>query len=145
MKNCTYIPTFRFKGGKLCIFGQEEVTVITGWPDLKAVTKKASAKRWNAYWPYFRLILPYRRPARASNTNSTQQLPEEIKHCVFPRPPLPGENNCVVPLRSAADLIEEGRVQSNCVASYAKQVEHGGIFIYRVIFPERATVSIVRN
>lgn len=370
MKQSRYNPGFRFKDGKLFIFHEEEVTVITGWPELNAVSKTALAKRWRAYWPYFRLIQPYRRPVAPKAKTEAQQLtfdlgigasidpaterkraldsfrfsfpkpiaasverflceqwailhllkddpnavdlvsthpaigfllaqhckgqikgrsdlprfshikqkvlahkfgfpetdaavnilrkvppeslnsrrliqlrtalanpeiqknlshlevinagvielvgdpelwrqtaprllqevaghraenyraetaeslhqilimertvrpgrcstfqsrerlqkfhdeltleycrraPEEVKNCVFPRPPLPGATNCIVPLRSPADLIEEGRMQSNCVASYAKQVEDGDIFIYRVLFPERATLSIVRH
>lgn len=100
------------------------------------------------------------RPGRSSIFQSRDQLqrvhdeltiefsrraPEKVKNCVFPRPPLPGVANCIVPLRTPADLIEEGNVQSNCVASYAKRVEGGDIFIYRVLYPERATLSIVRG
>lgn len=43
------------------------------------------------------------------------------------------------------DLIHEGNVQNNCVATYAERVQHRGIFIYRVMKPERATLSIVRS
>jgi hypothetical protein len=74
-----------------------------------------------------------------------RRAPEQARNCVFPRPPLPGVDNCIVPLCTPADLVEEGEGQSNCVASYAKRVEGGGIFIYRVLFPERATLSIVRG
>jgi hypothetical protein len=62
----------------------------------------------------------------------------------LPRPPLRGTPE-IVPLRTVAELIEEGRTQSNCVATYAERVQRGGIFIYRVLKPERATLSIVRN
>ena len=372
MNNSAFIPGFRFKDGKLCIFREREVTAINSWPDLTAVTKLASSKKWRAYWPTFRLIYPYRRfvPQPAKQKESQEQLsfalemraytdhaaerkrafdsfrfsfpkdiasaverfpseqwsilhllkgdpqaiglvsthpaiafllahhfigrfhgqgecprfshlkqrvlarhfgfpateavvnilkkvpaesvslrrfgqlrtalsnpeiqktlshlkvvnagvielagdpelrrrssprllrevsehlaenyradtaeslhqilvmqqtirtggrsifqsrdqllrvhdelalefsrsaPAMIKDCVFPRPPLPGVANCIIPLRTPAELVEEGNAQCNCVASYAKRVEGGDIFIYRVLFPERATLSIVRG
>jgi hypothetical protein len=74
-----------------------------------------------------------------------QKAPAAIKACVFPRPPLPGAANCIIPLRTPADLLEEGDAQDNCVATYAKRVEDGDVFIYRVLFPERATLSVVRG
>jgi hypothetical protein len=74
-----------------------------------------------------------------------QSAPEAIHGCVFPRPPLPGAANCIVPLRTPADLLEEGDAQDNCVAGYAKRVESGDVFIYRVLYPERATLSVVRG
>lgn len=372
MNNGHFIPGFRFKDGKLCIFREREVTVINAWPDLTAITKPASSKKWRAYWPTFRLIHPYRRfvpqsakakesqeqlslaldmrgctnhaaerklafdsfrfsfpkdianaverfpseqwsilhllkndpqaidlvsthpavafllahhfigrfhgrgehhrfshlkqrvlarhfgfsatdavvnilkkvpqesvslrrlgqlrtalrdpeiqkilshlevvnagvielvgdpefwrqssprllrevsghlvekyradtaeslhqilvmqqtvsPGQRSTFQSREQLlrvhdelvlefcrraPETVKNCAFPRPPLPGVANCIVPLRTPVELMEEGKAQSNCVASYAKRVEGGDIFIYRVRFPERATLSVVRG
>jgi hypothetical protein len=74
-----------------------------------------------------------------------QNAPAAIKACVFPRPPLPGAANCIIPLRSPADLLDEGDAQDNCVATYAKRVEDGEVFIYRILFPERATLSVVRG
>jgi hypothetical protein len=53
--------------------------------------------------------------------------------------------NCIVPIRTFVELIEEGRAQSNCVSIYAKRIESGNVFIYRVFYPERATVSVVKN
>jgi hypothetical protein len=61
----------------------------------------------------------------------------------FPRPPIPGTED-IVPLRAPRALIEEGRQQDNCVATYAERVAAGDTFIYRVLRPERATLSIVR-
>jgi hypothetical protein len=43
------------------------------------------------------------------------------------------------------ELIHEGNAQNNCVATYAERVQHRCIFIYRVLKPERATLSIVRS
>jgi hypothetical protein len=62
----------------------------------------------------------------------------------FPKPPLPGTPE-IVPLRTAADLVEEGEHQHNCVGSYGRYVERGTTYIYRVLKPTRATLSIVRG
>jgi hypothetical protein len=63
----------------------------------------------------------------------------------FRRPPVPGVKGKIVPLQSPEQLIEEGEAQGNCVASYAASVAAGGTFIYRVLEPERATLSVVRE
>ena len=36
-------------------------------------------------------------------------------------------------------------MQGNCVASYASRVREGNTYIYRVLHPERATLSLVRR
>lgn len=63
----------------------------------------------------------------------------------FPRPPLPGIPRCIEPLCNPRDLQEEGAVQRHCVATYAQRVASGGWFIYRVLAPDRATLSICRG
>ena len=60
----------------------------------------------------------------------------------FPPPPLPGTDT-IVPLTSGTDLIEEGKMMSNCVATYEVNVRRGHCYIYRVLAPTRATLSIV--
>ena len=62
----------------------------------------------------------------------------------FPRPPLRGTAD-IVPIGTVEDLIEEGRTQNNCVATYAERIQARHTFIYRVLKPERATLSIVRG
>lgn len=55
-------PGFRFKDGKLYIFGEdEEVMVIESWPELRAVRKRADERAWKEFAPVFRLVHPYRR------------------------------------------------------------------------------------
>jgi hypothetical protein len=61
----------------------------------------------------------------------------------FPPPPIPG-NMAIKPLQSPAALVREGTEQSNCVGSYAARVAAGNTYIYQVLAPERATLSIVR-
>lgn len=62
----------------------------------------------------------------------------------FPPPPIPGTQT-ILPIIAPIDLREEGSKQHNCVASYADRVAEGKIYMYRVIHPERATLSIVRG
>jgi hypothetical protein len=72
----------------------------------------------------------------------TQFLKREQEEKILPAPPLPGSPE-IVPLTSADDLVQEGRDQHNCVGGYTKWVHDGNGYIYRVLAPERATLSIV--
>ena len=63
----------------------------------------------------------------------------------LPLPPLPGLPGKIIPLRSQAELLAEGRAQKNCVASYSNRVIAGQCFIYSVRHPSRATLSITRR
>lgn len=69
---------------------------------------------------------------------------DRILSCRFGRPPIPGTSE-IVPLTSPAALIAEGEAQRNCVATYALRVESRSTYIYRVLKPERATLSLVRG
>jgi PcfJ-like protein len=71
-----------------------------------------------------------------------RQKNPRLREFRLPRPPLRGTPD-IVPICTVEDLIHEGTVQNNCVATYAERVQHRGIFIYRVLKPERATLSIV--
>ena len=62
----------------------------------------------------------------------------------FPEPPLPGTQD-IVPLTNPRDLINEGVSQKNCVATYASKVSRGRVYIYKVLLPERATLSLARR
>jgi hypothetical protein len=79
-----------------------------------------------------------------------EQVVEDLKHYTgraraadFPAGP-PG-TEAIVPLLSTADLILEGRAQHNCVASYASLARRGQVALYRVLAPERATLSLSRQ
>lgn len=63
----------------------------------------------------------------------------------FTPPPIPGIAGQIEPITSPSDLVDEGEYQGNCVASYAGRVRDGSTYIYRVLHPERATLSIVRR
>jgi hypothetical protein len=71
----------------------------------------------------------------------------------IPPPPLTG-TEAIIPLTTMTDFYEEGREQGNCVVSYASRVsasagdaqhEQAGLYVYRVLWPERATLSISRR
>ncbi|MCP5540298.1 MAG: PcfJ domain-containing protein [Akkermansiaceae bacterium] len=66
-------------------------------------------------------------------------------HENFRLPPVPGLRAAIEPLQSPEALIDEGEEQHNCVASYAAKVVRGAAFLYRVLKPQRATLSLVRG
>jgi len=72
------------------------------------------------------------------------RLPQTKHDESFPDPPFPG-NQHVVPLTTRDQLQTEGRVQANCVASYFQRVKNGSLYIYRVLWPERCTLSIAKR
>lgn len=82
-----------------------------------------------------RAVTEFNRPPQLRQTNPT--LP-------FPPPPLSGTAS-IVPLTTLKDLQEEGRRQSNCVGSYEAAVRCGACYIYRVLKPARATLSITHS
>lgn len=50
-----------------------------------------------------------------------------------------------MPITSTGVLCDEGAGQRNCVASYASQIRQKRVFVYQVLAPSRATLSIVRR
>ena len=66
-------------------------------------------------------------------------------HRNFELPPIPEIPGEIEALTSPDALVAEGAAQGNCVASYAEKVVRGNTFIYRVLKPGRATLSIVRQ
>ena len=65
----------------------------------------------------------------------------ELANHPMPSSPFPGTDT-IVPITSTKELAEEGRNQKNCVASYLLDILGGKKFIYRVLAPERATLSL---
>lgn len=66
---------------------------------------------------------------------------EEVASMVIPPPPVPGTDE-IMPLASAAEILAEGREMHHCVASYIRPVAAGQVYVYRVLAPERATLSL---
>ena len=81
--------------------------------------------------------------ARQEAAERSLSLEEAMKK-QFPKPPIKGTSS-IIPLRTWGDLIEEGQWQHNCVSQYSERVHKGGCYIYRVMEPERATLSIVKS
>jgi hypothetical protein len=66
-----------------------------------------------------------------------------IDRLPFPEPPLPLSPDIELePLRTESALLEEGKVQRNCVGAYGSLVLRGGVYVYRMFWPERATLSV---
>ena len=62
----------------------------------------------------------------------------------FPPPPVKGTET-IVPITTARALLEEGRVQHNCIAAYIEQVAvRQQVYVYKVLWPERCTLSLRR-
>jgi len=61
-----------------------------------------------------------------------------------PPPPFPGIPGVIEPLRSAGDYHEEGLAMRNCVRSQLREAMRGRLALYRVLQPERATLSLER-
>jgi hypothetical protein len=62
----------------------------------------------------------------------------------LPPPPFPG-NADIVPITTWDDLKLEGKAQHNCAGTYALGVSTTKFYIYRVLRPERATLSITKR
>lgn len=100
-----------------------------------------------ALWPekapkVFQSLAKLREVHREVGVEYCGRMEQARLNCRFPPAPLPGTKE-IVPLSSPEELSAEGRMQKNCVANYAKWVESGTGYIYRVLHPERATLSIM--
>ena len=62
----------------------------------------------------------------------------------LPPAPIAG-NEAIVPLVTPGDILDEGRTMHHCVFSYVPAVAQGSTYIYRVLEPERATLSVVKQ
>ncbi len=67
----------------------------------------------------------------------------QLEHGPLPAPPLQGLPGKIEPITTREDLHSEGQAQDNCVASYASRVALAQCYIYRILWPERATLSII--
>ncbi len=62
----------------------------------------------------------------------------------FPIAPLPNDSS-IIPLLSRKAIALEGNEQDNCVASYISAARRGQVYLFKVFFPERATVAVKRR
>ena len=82
--------------------------------------------------------------ARAISALQSEVGPLDAPDSV-PPPPFPGIPGVIEPLRSAGDYHEEGLAMRNCVRSRLREAMRGRIALYRVLQPERATLSLERS
>lgn len=110
-----------------------------------------------------RRVLPHLRPIRKiTSLEQLHQLHTESRRALqdiaqrarklrqkgrhnFANPPLPGIPGRIEPIDSPKGLVEESCVQRNCVDGYVDQVASGRTYIYRVLSPERATLSLIQG
>lgn len=59
----------------------------------------------------------------------------------WPEPPLP-ESDLIKPITSSRELIQEGKSQRHCIATYADHIAVGVYFAYRMTGPTRCTVGL---
>lgn len=59
----------------------------------------------------------------------------------FPSPPFAGTKH-IRPILTPGDLYREGEAMQHCVGTYARDVAEGNYYIYRVLAPVRATLSL---
>ena len=67
-----------------------------------------------------------------------------ISDTPFPAPPIQG-NEVIVPITTARELAEEGKEQRNCALSYSARIYRGQSYVYKVLGPERATLSLEKQ
>lgn len=83
------------------------------------------------------------RQLHAEVTEDFQKLAKMRREIgMLPPPPIPGIEGKIIPLRSEAELLAEGKAQKNCVATYGASVADKKCYIYRVLHPQRATLCI---
>lgn len=99
----------------------------------------------NAVYDFHDRVVAEWQRRREQSRRRVREMRERNKRrgpLAFPPPPVPGTQD-VVPLTTSEELKNEGLAQRNCVGSYGRKVRSGGIYIYRVLSPERATLAIV--
>ncbi|MBN1556934.1 MAG: hypothetical protein JW951_02165 [Lentisphaerae bacterium] len=84
---------------------------------------------------------PVRAPRRAP---PARPAPVRRVRRSFPPPPVAGTPD-IVPITDLKSLRQEGRTQNNCIASYESLIRERGYYVYRVLKPERATLSVYRG
>jgi hypothetical protein len=61
----------------------------------------------------------------------------------LPDPPLPGIPGVIEPLRTVRDVHQEGERMRHCVRTYLPHALQRRVALYRVLRPQRATLSLV--
>lgn len=89
------------------------------------------------------------RLAAAARVRERRELAAQARHRAlvrqrpFPPPPLPGTDT-IIPLTSDEALRREADEQQHCVSAYGLTVREGNVYCYKVLAPQRATLSIAK-
>jgi hypothetical protein len=83
-------------------------------------------------------------PEDAGDDRLVRARPALDPDALFPNPPFQG-NEWITPISTPRDLREEGRRQHHCVGIMADEVFAGELFVYRILAPERATLSLEKH
>ncbi|MBF0287844.1 MAG: PcfJ domain-containing protein [SAR324 cluster bacterium] len=79
---------------------------------------------------------------RPSLQNERKKAKQEKDSEIFPPPPIAGIPGVIEPITCRSELAKEGLEMKNCLASYTHAVAEGKCYIYKVLFPERASLEI---
>lgn len=71
------------------------------------------------------------------NSNKTTRLPDVN----YGPPPFAGTEH-IIPVTTSAELSEEGKQQRHCVVSYHDRIFRGRYYVYRITYPQRATLGL---
>ncbi len=83
-------------------------------------------------------------PARTEELRGRlEQLEDLPAGSQLPDPPIPGIPGAIEPLSSVYDVILEGERMHNCVGAYVRAAAERRVALYRVLQPQRATLSLV--
>lgn len=89
----------------------------------------------------FRGMVP---PGQELSSSELYNRVAQMNRESLPDPPIAG-TDAIIPLRTVVALRQEARQQHNCVGGYIERVRSGRCYIYQVLSPERATLSIARG
>jgi hypothetical protein len=100
--------------------------------------------------------LGYDPPGRLSSVRQVRQRCEELRRHLkelanlpanhsLPDPPIPGIPGVIEPLRTVHDIHLEGKRMRHCVRVYVRDALEQRVALYRVLKPQRATLSLVRG
>lgn len=81
---------------------------------------------------------------KLENYTINTRLPPKKPNCVYPSPPLEG-NEFIAPISKYYDLLSEAKCQQNCVQDFHEEILNGDTFFYQMTFPQRATIQFVRH
>lgn len=105
--------------------------------------------RMHPYWPYTSSDVTLHQLIQARNALELRlALGKDCKTVKFPSPPVECIDSSkvkIVPLTSVRELFREGNSMKNCIMTYARNVIDGYHYAYRMLYPERATILLVKR